>query len=495
MTDKRTEKRNLLELPDGGSVTNTSGGWTRNLVLAASAAVIGSSFQFGYNTGVINAPGSTIQQFINTTYFDRYGVYIDPLKQKLLWGFAVSIFALGGMVGSFSAGYVMKSTGRKRTMLGNNILVMVAIALMGCSKVAKSYEMLIIGRLVIGVNCGINTAVAPLYLTEIAPVSLRGILGISNQLGIVTAILISQILGLKEVLGTSGEWPLLLMLCGTFSLYQLLILPFCPETPAYLFSKGLEAEGSDSLRFLRGREYDIDDEVNSLRSELQRTQSENKISIKEIFSRKSLLTPMIIAIMMQLAQQLSGINAVLYYSTGIFINAGVSAAKSDIITVGMGVANVVMTAISLLFIERLGRRVLMLSGLGGMFLCSVALVISLTAGLGTHWGPILAVVMVMLFVTAFQTGPGSIPWFITAELFNENARASAISVAGLFNWGANFLVGIGYLPLEKVIHGYTFTVFAGLLAIFWIFTYLKVPETKGKSTEEISSAFRDGDGE
>ena len=279
------------------------------------------------------------------------------------------------------------------------------------------------------------------------------------------------------------------MLCGIFSLYQLLILPFCPETPAYLFSKGLEVEGSDSLRFLRGRNYDIDEEVDSLRSEVQRAQSGSKISIRGIFSQESLRKPMVIAIMMQLAQQLSGINAVLYYSTGIFISAGVSAANSDIITVGMGIANVVMTAVSLLFIERLGRRLLMLFGLGGMLFCSVVLVISLTAGMGTHWGPILAVVMVMLFVAAFQTGPGSIPWFITAELFNENARASAMSVAGIANWGANFVVGIGYLPLEKVIHGFTFTVFAGLLAVFWVFTYIKVPETKGRSTEEIANMF------
>lgn len=374
-------------------------------------------------------------------------------------------------------------------MLGNNVIAMIAIVFMGCSKVARSFELLIIGRLIIGVNCGINTAVAPLYLTEIAPVQLRGVLGNCNQLGVVIALLAAEVLGLRNILGTADEWPLLLILCGVFALYQLLILPMCPETPAYLVSKGFNDEAKDSLKFLRGSQDDVDQELEDLKSDISHSRDDEKISIRDIFSTRSLRRPMRIAIMLQLSQQLSGITAALYYSTSIFVSAGVSRANSDLVTVGMGLANVVTVIISLFLIERLGRRVLMLVGLGGMCIFSVILVISLTVGGHAHWGSVTAVVAVILFVIAFQTGPGSIPWFITAELFSENARASAMSVAGVANWSANFVVGISYLPLQNVIDGYTFTIFAVLLAFFWIYTYLKVPETKGRRVEEISRLF------
>ncbi|XP_039253378.2 solute carrier family 2, facilitated glucose transporter member 3-like [Styela clava] len=464
-------------------------GWTSQLVLAATAAVIGSSFQFGYNTGVINAPGDIIQQFINETYYYRHGSYVEAVQLKFLWGLTVSIFAIGGMLGSAVSGTLAGRFGRKRAMLGNNILIVIAITLMGCCRLVGSYEMLIVGRLVVGVACGIDTALAPLYLTEISPIQLRGVLGISNQLGIVIAIMISQILGLEEVLGTVEYWPYLIVLCGAFTVYQFLTLPFCPETPTYLLSQGMEDEAREALQFLRGS-LDVEDEIAILVSEQNKVQSSARVGMIGIFRNPDLRKPMFIAIVLQLAQQLSGINAVLYYSTSLFESANISPDESDFYTVGMGAANIVMTALSLLLIERLGRRTLLLAGLGGMCICAAILVVSLTVGDGTSWGGILAIVAVLSFVITFQSGPGSIPWFITAEFFTQAARTAAMSIAGVFNWGGNFAVGLAYPPLQKTIDGYTFIIFATLIAIFWLFTYFRVPETKGRNIEEISNSFK-----
>lgn len=404
---------------------------------------------------------------------------------NFLWGFTVSIFAIGGMIGSFVAGYFASRFGRKKSMLWNNVLAIIGIAFMGCSKLSGFYELLIVGRFITGLNNGINTGLAPLYLTEIAPIPLRGILGTLNQLGIVCGILVSQIFGLSELLGTALLWPVLLSLTLVTALYQLLILPFCPETPSYLLSLNQPEDAKKALTWLRST-ADIHDEMVTLDLEKESEGDESKVSIPEIFRVYYLRKPMLIAIVMQLSQQLSGINAVFFYSTQMFQLAGVPKDKSDLVTVGMGVVNVVMTLVSLLLIERLGRRILHLLGLTGMLICSIVLVISLTVAKV----PLVSVIAIMLFVVSFQTGPGSIPWFITAELFSQNARTSAVSVAGLVNWSGAFIVGLSYPSLEAAMDGYSFIVFAVLIAIFLIYTFFYVPETKGRNIEDISRSFR-----
>nr|CAB3266206.1 solute carrier family 2, facilitated glucose transporter member 1-like [Phallusia mammillata] len=454
---------------------------TGNVIFAASVAVIGSSFQFGYNTGVINAPELIIEQFYNQTYLIRYHKYISATNLKVLWALTVSIFAVGGMFGSFLAGYMANYFGRRKSLLINNLFAIVGVLLMTTSKLAGSYEMIILGRFVIGINCGLNTGLAPLYLTEIAPIEYRGMFGTLNQMGVVTALLLSQILGLPQVLGNSVLWPILFAVPALFGFYQVFGLKFCVDSPSYLFGKGMHENGIEALVWLRGT-GDIEEDIQNIRSE-QSNNSET-FGFVQLIKNRCLFQPLIVAIVMQCSQQLSGINAVFYYSTSIFVAAGVPVVMSTYITVGMGVANVVMTTISVSLIEKVGRRTLHLIGLGGMFFCAVGLVFSLT--LGIQW---VSAVAVILFVIFFQTGPGSIPWFITAELFDEAARPTAISIAGLVNWTGNFIVGIAYPPLALAIHGYTFIIFAILLFIFFVFTYFKVPETKGKTIHEISLYF------
>lgn len=459
------------------------------LLMSTTMAVTGSTFQFGYNTGVINAPEKIIKQFYNQTWFGRYNTYMKEGDLNLLWGFTVAVFAAGGMIGSLGTGGIVKKLGLIKCFWYNNILAAIAALLMGLSKVGNSFEMIVIGRFVIGVNSGANMVIAPMYLTEIAPVKYRGIFGTLGQLGVVSTILISEVFGLKELLGTERGWPLLLGLTGAFVIIQIALLPFCSESPRYLLVEKNDPEKAKTvLMKLRGKDYDPTVELEGMKKEYEDEKNLKKTNIVELFKRSSLRKPLLIAVVLQLSQQFSGITAVFYYSTGLFIDAGIPEEYTGLTTVGMGVVNVIMTLVSLSLIERAGRRMLHLVGLGGMCVCAIFLVVVLNLEQTTVTS-YLSIAPVLIFVGFFQIGPGSIPWFITSELFTQSARPAAVSIAGLTNWFGNFTIALIYPLIEAEIHGYTFIIFAALLAIFFAFTYFLVPETKGKDINEITALF------
>ena len=153
---------------------------------------------------------------------------------------------------------------------------------------------------------------------------------------------------------------------------------------------------------------------------------------------------------------------------------------------------VIMTLISIPLMDRSGRRTLHLYGLGGMFIFSIFITISFLVKELVAWIWWLSVVSTLFYVVFFAVGPGSIPWMITAELFSQGPRPAAMSVAVLVNWSANFFVGIGFPTMQTTLENYTFLPFSVFLALFWVFTYRKVPETKNKTFDEIATLFRIG---
>jgi len=159
---------------------------------------------------------------------------MDDTTVTPIWSWVVAIFCIGGMMGGSMVGFISSWLGRKGGLLLNNILVVIAALLMGLSKMTGSFQMLIAGRLIIGINSGLNAGLAPMYLSEIAPVSMRGAVGTVYQLIITISILLSQILGMSNVLGTETGWPLLLALTIVPAIFQVLTLPFCPESPKFL---------------------------------------------------------------------------------------------------------------------------------------------------------------------------------------------------------------------------------------------------------------------
>ncbi|XP_058465100.1 glucose transporter type 1 isoform X4 [Malaya genurostris] len=468
-------------------------GLTFFLTYAIFAAVLGM-LQFGYNTGVINAPEVNIENFMKDVYKDRYGEDISEEFIQQLYSVAVSIFAIGGMLGGFSGGWMANRFGRKGGLLLNNVLGISGACLMGFTKMSHSYEILFLGRFIIGVNCGLNTSLVPMYISEIAPLNLRGGLGTVNQLAVTVGLLLSQVLGIEQILGTNDGWPVLLGLAICPAVLQLLLLPICPESPRYLLiTKQWEEEARKALRRLRASNQ-VEEDIEEMRAEERAQQSESSISTLELICSPTLRAPLIIGIVMQLSQQFSGINAVFYYSTSLFMSSGLTEESAKFATIGIGAIMVVMTLVSIPLMDRTGRRTLHLYGLGGMFIFSIFITISFLIKEMIDWMSYLSVVSTLGFVVFFAVGPGSIPWMITAELFSQGPRPSAMAIAVLVNWMANFVVGIGFPSLKTALENYTFLPFSVFLAIFWIFTYKKVPETKNKTFEEILALFRHGNG-
>ncbi|XP_037552950.1 solute carrier family 2, facilitated glucose transporter member 1-like, partial [Nematolebias whitei] len=285
-----------------------SGKVTPQLMLAVGTAVIGS-LQFGYNTGVINAPQNIIEGFYNETWSGRFSEPIARSTLTALWSLSVAIFSVGGMIGSFSVGLFVTRFGRKNSMLGANALVFFAAAFMGFSELAASFEMLIVGRFIIGIYSGLSTGFVPMYVEEISPTSLRGALGTLHQLGVVIGILMAQIFGIESILGNASLWPLLLGFTLLPALLQCALLPFCPESPRYLLIDcNEESKACSVLIKLRGTD-DVSEDVQEMREESQRMLREKKVTIPELFRSPVHRQPILVAIMLQLSQQLSGINA------------------------------------------------------------------------------------------------------------------------------------------------------------------------------------------
>lgn len=462
------------------------------LAFAIVSSACWSAFQHGYNTGVMNLPLSVITKWVKEEALNASNTTLeinDDPRITTVISVAVSIYCVGGMIGGILTGFIADRFGRKCGLLLNNILVFAAVLFEGLSKYVNSAELLIIGRLLIGINNGLNAGLAPMYLSEISPVSLRGSIGTVYQLVITMTILLSQVLGLGSILGTEAGWPWLLAVPAIPAVLQCLTLPFCPETPKYLLlNKGQEVHAQNALSWLRGN-LPVHDEMEEMHQEAEKNKVSKKVTLRELFGNRQLREPLIIAIVIMIAQQLSGINAVIYFSTEIFHKVKLSDTQSQYATLGMGVMNVVMTVISLFLVEAAGRKSLLLSGFAGMFICSVSLCAAYMYA-QISWVSYLCIALVILFVVMFAVGPGSIPWFLVTELFNQHSRPAASSVAVTVNWTANFIVGLSFLPLSIHLGANVFIIFAVLQLIFMFFIYFKVPETKNKTVEEITAMFR-----
>ncbi|XP_036410313.1 solute carrier family 2, facilitated glucose transporter member 2 isoform X1 [Megalops cyprinoides] len=466
------------------------------LALAVFTAALGS-LQYGYSLGVINAP----QRIIERHYSRALGVLPQNLTPSndtkeeelhpsvvMYWSLSVAIFSIGGVASSFLVGFVGDLRGRIKGMLMINVLAITAGVLMGLARMGPPHLMVIAGRAVMGFYCGLSSGLVPMYIGEIAPVAYRGALGTLHQLAIVTGILISQVLGLDFLLGNDAMWPLLLGLSGAPAVLQTLLLPLCPESPRYLYIKlGKEEEACKSLKRFKG-EYDTSKDMAEMKKEKEEVMKEEQVSIVTLVRSSAYRQQLAVALMMHLSQQFSGINAIFYYSTSIFLKAGVS--KPVFATIGVGVINTIFTMVSVLLVDRAGRRTLILIGLAGMCCCAVAMSVGLVYLTTYAWMSYVSMAAIFLFVCFFEIGPGPIPWFIVAELFSQGPRPAAIALAGCCNWTSNFVIGMCFPYIEALCGSYVFIIFAVILLGSTVFTYCRVPETKGKTFEEITAEFQ-----
>ncbi|GAB1604257.1 hypothetical protein Ahia01_000707100, partial [Argonauta hians] len=302
-------------------------------------------------------------------------------------------------------------------------------------------------------------------------------------------IFVSQVLGFPEILGTPSSWPILLGMTAIPAALQLVLLPFCPESPRFLLiTKDQEEKAREALVKFRGSE-DVESDISDMKHEQSMGQAESKVSVWELLFRKDLRKRLVIGLVMQLSQQFSGILAVIYYSQSLFELSGMAPDVANHANSSIGAVCIIMTFISIPLMESQGRRLLHLTGLMGSFVFSILLTITLVLSDTVEVMQIISIVATILFVSAFCIGPGSIPWLIVAELFSQGSRASAMSLCVMVNWLSNFANGFGFPYVERGLKQLSFVPFTVLLLLFWIFTYMYLPETKDKTFQQISDGF------
>lgn len=300
------------------------------------------------------------------------------------------------------------------------------------------------------------------------------------------SILISQMFGLSYILGSEALWPFLLFLTAFPAMLQFGLLQWCPESPSYLAVVLKDQEKArKSLEWLRnGGNPVVGDELAELRTEAQ---GKENVSLVTLVTTKSFRRPLIIANMMMLAQQLTGINAVMFYSTNVFKTAGLTFEHAQEATIGLGAANFVMAILTVFIMDKAGRKVLMLAGMSGMV---VSMLLLFTCLMIEWMNPVLSVFSLIFYIVFFAVGPGPVPWLLLPELFPHSARNSAVAIAVAVNWIVNFGVSWAFQPLVNMIGAYVFLIFLLITCLFILYVQKFVPETKGKTVAQIQAMFQ-----
>ncbi|XP_015253865.1 PREDICTED: solute carrier family 2, facilitated glucose transporter member 11-like isoform X1 [Cyprinodon variegatus] len=461
-----------------------------SLLLAVFAACVGGTFQYGYNISVINAPTMYVQSFINRTWMERYQTNISQEGLTLLWSTIVSMFTLGGLIGASLGGTLSVKLGRRGTLLTNNAFSLMAALLMGISSTAGSFELLIIGRLLSGINAGIALCVQPLYLGEIAPTALRGATGMGTSVFITGGILTGQVMGLKEILGKEEYWPILLSTTCIPAFMQLLILPWFPESPRFLLiDKGDEDGCKKALRQLHGL-ADSDGALEDIEKERNNLVGFQAKKPWELFGDRSLRWQLLTIILLNTAQQLNGINAIYFYADYVFRQSGIPIDKIPYATVGTGACECLTALTCGMLIECLGRKVLIMGGYILMSICSVFFTLTLTFQDVSPVFPYLSMACVFAFILSFGLGPGGVTNILTTELFTQTARPAAFIIAGSVNWLSFFFISLVFPFIVIGLQQYCFLVFLGVCTSVATYIFFFIPETKNKTFVEIQNEFQ-----
>ncbi|KAI0807088.1 general substrate transporter [Fomes fomentarius] len=450
------------------------------------------SFQYGYHISSLNQ----IQAVLTCRVSDIPGVpstyYALPTcipMSDATFSVVTSVYTVGGLLGSIGANIVMDRWGRKGAVLASAFVMAVGAGFMA---VAASLSPLIIGRLLTGVSAGLGLCVGPIYISEIAPSKIKGSVGVLTQFAIVIGIMITQSMGLR--LATPRTWRLVLLISSGLALAQLLIGPLIVESPVWLNRHGLLRDKDASARRLwKGivavRSPDVsnenpedpllgsDEERGSLNSHPREAhQHQAAVTVPQVLLRAEFRRPLAIVCFSMLCQQLSGVNAVLYYSNDILSKT--LPELGPYISLGITIVNVLMTFAPMVLIDRMGRRTLLALSATGAISSLLAVGFGLDSGAVT-----LASLAVMMFIASFAIGIGPVPFVMIPEV-SPHVAVSALSSVGLsLNWIANFLVGLVFLPLRNFLaqgdpmrEGRVFYVFAALLGLF---TFLLFDTYKG----------------
>eukprot|EP00045_Choanoeca_perplexa_P002742 m.26240 g.26240 ORF g.26240 m.26240 type:complete len:478 (+) comp11677_c0_seq2:45-1478(+) len=453
------------------------------LALAIFVAVLGGTFQFGYNLGVINSPQNVIE--LSLSGCNASQIAADTCKNTVTtgqWSAVVSLFAIGGLFGALLGGPLVPKVGLRLAFLSSNVIMTAGALLMA---LAPNVTVLVLGRVVIGVAGGLTTVLTPMYLAAIAPYAYKGAVGTMTQLGVTSGLFLSQILSLSSIWGTANSWRLLLGLPLVFAAVQTLALAILPESPVWLITCDKHDKARASLARLRGSPRLARYELAALIKDTE--QAPKSQSLSELLRLPAFRRVVLIGIGLQACQQLTGINAIFYFSTSIFQSANVK--NEDSATLAVGGLALMMTVASVQFMDKFNRKTLLIGGLIGMplfFAClTIASMLPESHGVG-----IFAIMSVCGVVISFAAAPGNIPWLMIGEMFPAEMLAPATSLCVGANWIFNFIVGISFQGLEEALSYYVYVVFLviGLMCAGFVWKF--VPETRGKAIADTAAALQ-----
>lgn len=456
---------------------------------------------FGYDTGVINGT-----QF----YFSKYFELTGALK-----GFIVSSALLGALAGAASAGLISKAIGRKNSLIISAVLFTISAWGSGLpSMLPESTTLLVIFRLIGGIAIGIASMNAPMYIAEIAPAKNRGILVTFYQLAVVigffVVFLVTYFIGsdLSESENIAFGWRNMFWSELVPAVLFLVLLFFVPKSPRWLMIKGREEEAENILTRIHGSEIAVK-EIKEIRDNIKAESTKKKASI----FNKSMLPIVVIGTVLSVLQQFTGINAVLYYGADIFEQA-LGFGQDDVLLqqILLATVNLLFTFIAMFTVDKLGRKPLLIIGgfgmLVGFLMMGFTLYFSDYAGVNSAGLPtisttegIISLIGILIFIGSFAMSMGPIVWVLLSEIFPNKIRSAAMAVAVAAQWLANYFVSQTFpMVVESdanrlIMNGGTYNnalpyfLFSVFIVIIILFVYKYIPETKGKTLEEMEALF------
>ena len=442
--------------------------------VAFCAAVTGiGGFLFGYDTAVINGANTFLQQYF----------HLDPAKDSFLIGLATAAAIVGCIPGAMSAGFISDKFGRRKVLFFCAALYAISGVL---SAIPQNFIQFVIARIMSGVAIGISSMICPVYVAEIAPPKWRGRLGTMFQLGIVIGIFVTLFINGKiQALGDEAwnirvgwRWMLAIEALPAF-VFIALLFPI-PESPKWLIQAGREDEARKTLERIGGPDY-----TNAEVAAVKEVLSQEEGSFKELFSKDYRL-PLTIAMFIMAASQFSGINVVMYYSTDIFKAATGDANAAFTSSMWIGLVNVFATFIAIMFVDKAGRKPLLLFGNAVQVIGLV--MVGYIYSVNPHSKMLLG--GVITYTAAFAMAMGPIPWILCSEIFPAKLRGRAMSVSTFAIWVACYLVSQTFPIMLKTFGSTkTFYFYAACSLATFLFVLVRIPETKGRSLEEIEKSW------
>ena len=436
--------------------------------LAAAISALGGML-FGYDIGVISG----------AILFIKKDFALSSGMEEIV----VSSVLLGSLAGAAAGGMLADRLGRRK------LLIITAVVFgLGAAGAALAPETgwLVAARVVGGTAIGVASFVAPLYISEIAPVDIRGKLVSVNQVALTSGIVISYLNDYAFAGSEAWRWMFAMAVipAAAFGIG----LMFIPDSPRWLASRGHLDQARAVLNRIRPP-----DKVDAEIEDIQQSVAQQKGNWSELLS-PLLRSAMVVGVGLAIAQQVTGINTVIYYAPTIFKFAGFSSSSVAILaSVGVGVVNVVFTVVAMQLIDRVGRRPLLLVSLSGMALSLIALGLAFSLPQLSGSRGWIAVVSLMAYVGSFAVGLGPVFWLVLSEIYPLRIRGRAMSVGTAANWSANLIVALSFLTLTQVLgKPTTFWLYGAVSIGAWFFAFFLVPETRGKNLEEIEAYMGSG---